>query len=540
MDKLCDRVSSKALQALTVVASLSYPKRMHFTDGKTDSIWTKRSSLQGFPPLQSDAVVDVCVVGAGIAGLTTAYLLLKQNKTVMILNEKPIGDGQTGRTSAHLASAIDDRFYELYKEHGEDVTRLAYQSHAAAIDKIEAIARDEKIECDFARVDGFLFLSQDDDPKNLDRELDASELIDVDGVERLDRAPLDAFDTGPCIRFPKQGIFHPLKYLRGLTDCIIRAGAKIHTGQRVTIIENEQGPRKLRVGFDHGPSVHADAVVVATNTPGPIQDWMGIYTKQTSYRSYMIGARIPRGSVPNALYWDTGDPYHYVRIESSTEADYDTLLIGGEDHKVGQFEQNMAPFMKLEQWARERFSMIIDIPYRWSGQVQEPQDNLAYIGRAPIKEKDVFVATGDSGMGLTHGTAAGILITDLITSKANPWEGIYDPARKPKSAIGEFIKENLDAVATYKDYITPGELKSEDEILPGDGAIMRDGLKKLAVYRDEAGNLHRCSAVCTHLGCIVQWNHVERTWDCPCHGSRFDTDGKALIGPATSDLPKVE
>jgi Rieske Fe-S protein len=192
--------------------------------------------------------------------------------------------------------------------------------------------------------------------------------------------------------------------------------------------------------------------------------------------------------------------------------------------------------MALEKWTREHFPDAIDFPYRWSGQVQEPLDYLAYIGLAPIKEKNVYVATGDSGMGLTHGTIAGMLITDLILGKPNPWAGIYDPSRKPTTAVGDFIKENADTVAKFKDYITPGELKSEDELQPGQGALIREGLKKLAVYRDEAGQLHRRSAVCTHLGCLVKWNHVERTWDCPCHGSRFDTDGKPVIGPATSDL----
>jgi glycine/D-amino acid oxidase-like deaminating enzyme/nitrite reductase/ring-hydroxylating ferredoxin subunit len=498
-----------------------------------------RAALQSYPALPSDLEADVCVVGGGIAGLTTAHMLREQGKSVILVNEKPIGDGQTGRTSAHLSSVIDDRFYVLYKEFGEEATRLAYQSHAAAIDTIETISQTQKIRCDFARVDGYLFLSQGDDPAILDQELEAAQLIGFDSVEKLGGAPLSAFATGPCLRFPRQAIFHPLKYLNGLTQCFLANGGRIFTGHRaMTIEESDHGPRRLRIGFQNAPSVSADAAVVATNTPSPIQDWMGIYTKQIPYRTYMVGARIPRNTVLNALYWDTGDPYHYVRIESSTEPQYDLLLIGGEDHKVGQFEENAAPFMRLESWAKDRFPMIVDFPHRWSGQVQEPLDYMAYIGKAPIKEPNVYVATGDSGMGLTHGTIAGLLLTDLIMGKPNPWQAIYDPSRKPTHEAGQFLKENLDAVAQYKDYLTPGELKDECQLQPGQGAVLRDGMKKLAVYRDEHGGLHRCSAVCTHLGCIVQWNHVERTWDCPCHGSRFDTDGRVVIGPASNDLAK--
>jgi Rieske Fe-S protein len=240
---------------------------------------------------------------------------------------------------------------------------------------------------------------------------------------------------------------------------------------------------------------------------------------------------VPREQLTDALYWDNVDPYHYVRLEN------EVLIVGGEDHKTGQGPTD-DPFAKLEVWAREKFPMCRDVKYRWSGQVQEPADGVAFIGKAPTAKENVYVITGDSGMGLTHGTLGAMLITDLIMNRPNSWAKIYDPSRKQTNT--EFVKENVNAVATFVDYLTPGEIKSEDELQPGEGALMRKGLGKLAVYRDDAGTVHKCSATCTHLGCVVSWNKIEKSWDCPCHGSRFDPVGKVLMGPAIDDLSPAE
>ena len=246
---------------------------------------------------------------------------------------------------------------------------------------------------------------------------------------------------------------------------------------------------------------------------------------------------MPRGVVKDALYWDTGDPYHYVRLQRGRTKQSDLLLVGGEDHKTGQFPENGAPFLRLETWARQMFPELGQVRYRWSGQVQEPTDGLAFIGRALTDKQEVFVVTGDSGMGLTHGTIGGLLITDLIAGRPNSWQKLYDPARKILNR--EFIHENANTLAQYRDLVTGGEARSTDEIRPGQGAIMRKGLKKIAVYRDPAGKIHRHSAICTHLQCVVRWNAVEKSWDCPCHGSRFDPLGKVLMGPAIDDLPSA-
>lgn len=516
---------------------------MKSPDGLTDSIWTRGEKIPQFEPLAGDELTDVCVVGAGIAGLTTAYLLSREGRGVLVFSDGQIDNSQTARTSAHLASAIDDRFFEIRQMHGEQNAALHHQSHARAIDKIESIVRIQGLDCDFARLDGYLFRTESDPPDILSRELAAAQLAGVPDVEQLDRATVEGFDTGPCLRFPRQARFHPLKYLSGLCQSITRRNGRIHCGNRAVDVQggDVDSNELCTVTTQEGPVIRARAVVVATNTPAPINDWAGIYTKQASYRTYVIGLHIPRGSVTDALYWDTGDPYHYVRVvPSDKDGDQDILLVGGEDHKVGQFPEDAAPFDKLERWTRQRFRSAGEVIYRWSGQVQEPVDGVAFIGRAPTAKPNVYVITGDSGMGLTHGTLGAMLVTDLIQNRPCEWESLYDPSRKPTGSVGEFVKENINAVATFAEYVTGGEVSSPDDIRPGEGAILRDGLKKLAVYRDESGALTRLSCACTHLGCIVHWNHVERSWDCPCHGSRFDPQGKVLMGPAISDLAPAD
>jgi Rieske Fe-S protein len=282
--------------------------------------------------------------------------------------------------------------------------------------------------------------------------------------------------------------------------------------------------------------VTADAVVVATNTP--INDRFAIHTKQAAYLTYVIAVRAQKATLHKALFWDTPDPYHYVRIESGNNG-YDILITGGEDHKAGQSDDAEVRFDALERWTRKRFPLLKEIEYRWSGQVMEPVDGLAFIGQNPMDEKNVFIATGDSGNGMTHGTIAGMLIRDLILERSNEWATLYDPSRKTLRAAKEFAKENLNVAGQFVDLVTPGEVDSADEIPPGSGAIMRQGLIKVAVYKDDQGIVHERSAVCRHLGCIVAWNSLEKTWDCPCHGSRYDAVGHVIMGPANSDLPPV-
>jgi glycine/D-amino acid oxidase-like deaminating enzyme/nitrite reductase/ring-hydroxylating ferredoxin subunit len=500
------------------------------TAGQSVSVWMATASVPDQQPLTHDARADVCVVGAGIAGMTTAYLLARAGRSVILLDDGPVAGGQTQKTTAHLSNALDDRFSEVEKVHGEEGIRLAADSHTAAIDRIEKIALEEGIACDFLRLDGYLFAAPGQSPDILTHERAAAHRAGLTDVELLDRAPLP-FDTGRCLRFPRQGQFHPLKYLAGLARAIQQRGGRIHTHTHATAIE---GGEQARVATRQGPVVTAEAVVVATNVP--VNDLLAIHTKQAPYMTYAIGARVLRGSVTRALYWDTLESYHYVRLQPGPDGD--VLIVGGEDHKAGQVHDEAERFGRLEAWARQRFPMLGAVAYRWSGMVMETIDGLAFIGRNPGDKDNVFIATGDSGMGMTHGTIAGMLLTDLILGRDNPWAKLYDPSRKPLRGMAgkEFLVENLNVARQYADWLTPGEVSSVTEVRPGTGAVLRRGLSKFAVYRDEQGRAYEYTAVCPHLGCIVDWNSAEQTWDCPCHGSRFDRFGRVVNGPANRDL----
>jgi glycine/D-amino acid oxidase-like deaminating enzyme/nitrite reductase/ring-hydroxylating ferredoxin subunit len=521
--------------------------------GHADPSWYAAADVPAYGPLSADAAADVCVVGAGIAGLTTAYLLAKAGRAVVVVDEKPVAGGESGRTSAHLASAIDDRFVEIERLHGEAGSRVQYESHAAAIDLIEQISRDEDIACDFRRLDAYLFLGGTDTPDTLDKELEAAKRAGFPDVERLAEASVKGITTGPCLRFGRQARFHPVKYLAGLARRLAAMGVSIHCGSRV---KDVAGGESVRVDVQGGRTITAKAAVCATNVPAPVNNWPGIYTKVAPYRTYMVALNVPKGSVSDALYWDTPDPYHYVRLDPADAdasdggaggggaAAHDLLLVGGEDHKTGQHtsaDEQEAHFRNLEAWTRQKFHSAGAVAYRWSGQVYEPDDYVAFIGRAPTSGMDnVYVITGDSGMGMTHGTLGARLVADLILGKPNPWAALYDPARKTLKAGTEWLKENLNAAAQYADYVTPGEVSNTDDIAPGHGAVVRRGLKKVACHRDAHGKLHECSAVCTHLMGVVRWNDVEKSWDCPVHGSRFDAKGKVLTGPAVDDLAKLD
>ena len=497
------------------------------------SIWMATANTPSPSRLKESIRTDVCIIGAGIAGLTTAYLLGLEGRSVVVLDDGVIGGGMTGRTTAHLTNAFDDRYVEIEKLHGAEASRLTAESHSAAIEKINGIASGEKIECEFQWVDGFLFGSTPDDVQLLEDELAASHRAGLVGVEKVARAPLKSFDTGMALRFPRQGQFHPLKYMDGLARAILRDGGRIFGETHATTIE---GGDEARIETSHGPVVTSDVIVVATNTP--VNDRVAIHTKQAPYVTYVIGVSVPRGSVTRALYWDTGDPYHYVRLQSYNNNSHDVLIVGGEDHKTGQANDGDERYARLEQWTRERFSQVGEVEFRWSGQVMEPVDGIAFIGRNPLDEDNVFIATGDSGQGMTHGTIAGILLTDLIQGRESAWEDLYSPSRVRLRSLPEYASENINVAAQYTDFLTAGDIKSESELKPGEGAIMRDGVSKVAVHRDESGQLHKLSAVCPHLGCVVAWNSTEQTWDCPCHGSRFSAEGRVYQGPANSDLAK--
>lgn len=469
--------------------------------------WMEDAGRPSFAPLDANRRVDVCVVGGGLAGLMTAYLLGREGRKVVLLDDGALAGGPTRRATAHLSNGIDDAYVRIERLHGRKNARLAAESRTAAILRIEAIARVEGIDADFERLDGYLFLRPGGDAPGLQHELEAARRAGLE-VEPVMRAPLSAFDTGPALRFHGQAQFHPLKYLAGLARAIVRDGGSIHSGTRVTGVTG--GPL-VRVRTAPGPVVVADTAVVATDTP--FDDLPAIHAGWSGSTSCVIAATVPRGSVPRALYWDTEEPCHFARLQRLPDADGDPgpggadrelLIVGGEDHRTGDADDARPRFERLEAWARERFPMMSAVLSRWSGQVRESIDGLGFIDRDQ-HDQGVYVVAGGSGMGVTHGTIAGILLTDLIQGRKNRWTSLYAPSRRKPGAVGVFLEENLSVARRYFD------------------ALRRRPGKSL-------------SLVCPHLGCLVNWNDAENTWDCPWHGSRFNRRGRVICGPANQDL----
>jgi glycine/D-amino acid oxidase-like deaminating enzyme/nitrite reductase/ring-hydroxylating ferredoxin subunit len=498
---------------------------------RTQSLWNAGVDRPAFAALDADTQADVCIVGAGIAGLSTAYLLTQAGKSVVVIDDGEIGGGMTAVTSAHLTCLLDRSYAELEQVRGRDTSNIAARAHQAAINRIETIVGDEHIDCDFERVPAFLFRAPDDRVTDLDEELQAMRRAGLGEALILDRAPLRAFDTGSCITLSSQAQFHPLRYVSALARAVHRGGGEIYLHTHAEAIEGGDAAR-VQAGRRE---IVCDAVVVATNAP--VNDRVAIHTRQAPYMTYVIAAEVDPGSVPRGLYYDTQDPYHYVRVHPHAGREY--LVVGGEDHKSGQAEDTAQRHGRLEEWARRRFPSMGPVAYAWAGQCMQTLDGLAHIGRNPLDRDNVFVVTGDSGTGLTHGTIAGILLTDLILERRTTWADAFDPARKPVRAAGTFLKESANMAAQYGDWLKPGEVTSEDEIGADAGAVLRDGRHMVAAYRDSGGLLHRMTAVCNHLGCIVHWNAAESTWDCPCHGSRFDRYGRVINGPANRNLERL-
>jgi len=497
----------------------------------THSLWQELKGPE-LAPLDRNLDTDVVIIGAGISGLTTAYLLAKQGRRVVVIEKESFGHNETGFSTAHISNALDEGYVHLKKWHGTDGSRLAYESHTEAIDLIEKIIAEEKINCDFSRADGYLFLDPEHDESTLENELRAAHAAGFTDVSLLTRAPVSFFESGRCLHYPRQAQFDPLKYLKGLTKAFKNLGGEIYNQTRA--IEVQGGPRAF-VKTDEGFEISCEHIVVATNVP--INDLVTMHTKEAAYRTYAIGVRIPVGHVVPSLFWDTAKPYHFVRMHFLPDQEYDVLIIGGEDHRVGQSEHPEKQFQKLKDWTMHRLGISPDVIYQWSGQIIEPIDGLAYIGRNPGDEENVFIVSGDSGHGITHGTIAGQILRDLIINQENKYTELYSPSRFNWKCLGTFARENLKGVMQYTDWFSIDEKeRKREDLAPGEGAILSEGVHKFAVYRDHEGQFHEFSAACPHLKGVVRWNATEQTWDCPLHGSRFSSRGETLNGPALSGL----
>ena len=507
---------------------------MNVSDERSKSCWMDGAPTVAASPLDGDRTCDVVVIGAGIAVLSTAYELSRFGRAVIVIDRGAIGRGMTARTTAHLATELDDFYSELIRVRGEDEARLYYDSQVTAVNRIEAICRDEGIDADFARIDGFLFPALLEDRAALEEEYRACRKIGVD-VEWADRAPVPGIDTGKALRFPDQARFHPTKYLAGLARVILARGGRIYSD--TAYLTHAEAKAGVEITTDRG-LIRAGAAVFATNSP--VNNRVTLHTKQLPHRTYAIAGRVPKGSVPDALVWDALDAYHYVRIQPLNDRE-DLLIVGGEDHHSGQALDMERRLASLDLWTRDRYPSFSSAEYRWSGQVMEPIDFMPFSGRNP-GSRNIYVHSGDSGEGITNGVAGSLTILPLILGEDSRYAPVFDPGRKSftsTSSLSQFVHGQVEAVKNLAEHIGPAEVGSVDEIAPGEGAVMRSGTIKVACYKSENGIVIRRSATCTHVGCMVHWNPFEKCWDCPCHGSQFAPDGQVLNGPAVSPLPEA-
>jgi glycine/D-amino acid oxidase-like deaminating enzyme/nitrite reductase/ring-hydroxylating ferredoxin subunit len=475
--------------------------------------------------------VDVLIVGGGVTGIATAYLLKKAGLRVAVVERERLASCDTGHTTAHLTCVTDKRLHKLKKDFGPQHARAVWDAGAAAIDEIERIVQEEDIACEFSRVPGYLhapvFTGQSDERASLKKDARLANEYGFNAAY-LDCVP---FVNRPGVRFGDQAKFHPLKFLFALAKQIQGDGSHVFENSAIKKFDSER--KRARA---NGYWISYDRVILATNNPllgeSGVMKGMIFQTKLALYTSYVVGARVLRGSIPIASFWDTNDPYQYLRVDHRGESDY--AIFGGEDHKTGQVRDTEICFQKVEK-SFLRLAPQAKIEHRWSGQVIVTPDGLPYIG---ANEADQFIATGYNGNGFTFGTIAAVMARDWITGVKNPWRDLFSPERKKlRSGLWDYLRENKD----YPYYLIQDRFRSADgksvrAVKRSEGRILKLGRKKVAVYRDARGVVKKMSAVCTHMGCLVRWNPAEKTWDCPCHGSRFSCKGKVLSGPAETPL----
>jgi len=500
----------------------------------TSSYWFDSTKRPSFRPLERPLSVDVLVVGGGVTGIVTAYLLQKAGVSVALLERERLASRDSGHTTAHLTHVTDQRFHEMVKDFGRDHARATWDAGAAAIDEIERIVREEKIDCDFSRVTGYLHAPRSggktDERPNLKKDAKLANELGFNAAY-LDRVP---FMNTPGVRFADQAKFHPLKFLFALATQIHGNGVHVFENSAVTRFDSKKKRAKA-----NGHWINYDRVVLATNNPllgeSGLVGGMLFQTKLSLYSSYVVGATIPRGSIPIASFWDTNDPYQYLRIDRHGESDY--AIFGGEDHKTGQARNTETCFRNVEKALLE-FAPAAKIDHRWSGQVIDAADGLPYIGP---NEDDQFIGTAYCGNGYTFGVTAAVMARDWITGVKNPWRDLFSPDRKViRGGTWDYLRENKDyPYYLIQDRFRAPEGKSLSAVKRGEGKILKLRRKKVAVYRDNGGTVKKMSPVCTHMGCLVRWNQAESTWDCPCHGSRFGPKGNVLSGPAETPLASV-
>ncbi len=490
----------------------------------TTSFWIASTPWSAYAEAPGEVDADVAVIGGGIAGLTTARQLQLAGRLVVVLEAGRVLEGVTGNTTAKVSTQHGIVYTDLIASHGREKAQLYADAQAAALEHIAGSG----IDCDFARVDSYVYSLDAEELERLQAEASAAASLGLPATYTTD-VPLP-YDVAGAVRFAGQGQFHPRKYLLALAAQITDAGGVILEQTRALDVDDDE---PCVITTDRGV-VRAREVVVATHIP--FLDRGLYFARQFPVRDYVVAAPIEATAAPDGIFLSTESPTHSVR---TTPYDGGLLLItGGEGHTPGREDDTDARFDAIAAWQREHFD-VGDVAYRWSTQDYTSDDRVPFIGPVTSVSRHIWTATAFGAWGMTNGTVAGLLLADLITGRDNPWAEVFDPRRggswlqKTKTAIKENAAVAKELVAGY---VTGSDVKSVDELAPGEGAVLKFGPAKTACYRDKSGTLHAVSARCTHLGCIVAFNSAEKSWDCPCHGSRFDVDGLVLQGPAVDPL----
>lgn len=508
-------------------------RKQTLRDSKTLSPWQKGPfELDNAADIFAEGTLyDALIVGGGITGLTTALLLQKQGKQCIIAEAYTIGYGTTGGTSAHLNNFFDATYADVERDFSKEAAKLLANCGNESFEIIANLVKEYSINCDFEYKDGYLYAETDDEVKILDEILTASQRAGIDVKESAINGVNVPFKK--AIVFKNQGQFHPLKYIFKLAEAFVDAGGIIVENTFIRDSSYEDGVHSAK---GDTITIKAKNLVYATHLPPGIN----VFDFRCSpYRSYVLGIRLKdENAYPKGLSYDSKDPYHYFRTHIIGDKKY--MILGGEDHKTGHQEPDAA-FEALEKYAREYYE-VTEISFRWSSQYYIPADGLPYIGQLPAGYPQLYIATGYNGNGMMFGTIAGKIISDAITLKENKYADLFNPARiKPVAGFVEFVKENADVAYHFiADRFSAESIDSLKELEANSGAIVKYNGEKLAVYKDAEGKVTALNPVCTHAKCIVCFNDAEKSWDCPCHGGRFDVNGRVLTGPPRANLQKVQ